>query len=70
MLLGEGGHVGAHCAVLAAASPFLKSLLLAAADHPAIISVTGTYGTPPPPPLPPSFLASPRPLLLSLAARQ
>lgn len=42
VLLAEGGHVGAHCAVLAAASPFLKSLLLHAADHPAIISVTGT----------------------------
>ena len=43
VLLAEGGHVGAHCAVLAAASPFLKTLLLHAADHPAIISVTGTY---------------------------
>ncbi|XP_069163920.1 mucin-2 isoform X2 [Procambarus clarkii] len=42
VLLAEGGHVGAHCAVLAAASPFLKSLLLHANDHPAIISVTGT----------------------------
>ncbi|XP_045106770.1 uncharacterized protein LOC123501815 isoform X3 [Portunus trituberculatus] len=42
VLLAEGGHVGAHCAVLAAASPFLKSLLLHATDHPAIISVTDT----------------------------
>ncbi|XP_063606086.1 uncharacterized protein LOC134781027 isoform X3 [Penaeus indicus] len=42
VLLAEGGHVGAHCAVLAAASPFLKTLLLHANDHPAIISVTGT----------------------------
>ncbi|XP_071550428.1 uncharacterized protein [Panulirus ornatus] len=42
VLLAEGGHVGAHCAVLAAASPFLKSILLHATDHPAIISVTGT----------------------------
>lgn len=41
VLLAEGGHVGAHCAVLAAASPFLKSLLLTTTDHPAIISVTG-----------------------------
>ncbi|XP_066963411.1 uncharacterized protein [Macrobrachium rosenbergii] len=42
VLLAEGGHVGAHCAVLAAASPFLKTILLHANDHPAIISVTGT----------------------------
>ncbi|KAK4299917.1 hypothetical protein Pmani_027846 [Petrolisthes manimaculis] len=42
VLLAEGGHVGAHCAVLAVASPFLKSLLLTTTDHPAFISVTGT----------------------------
>lgn len=42
VLLAEGGHVGAHCAVLASASPFLKTILLHANDHPAIISVTGT----------------------------
>ncbi|CAL4112916.1 unnamed protein product [Meganyctiphanes norvegica] len=42
VLLAEGGHVAAHCAVLAAASLFLKDLLLQDNDHPKIISVTGT----------------------------
>lgn len=73
VLLAEGGHVGAHCAVLAAASPFLKSLLLDATDHPAIISVTGRQGEARRAPrcfsLSFPLCLSPR-LLLRLAARQ
>ncbi|CAL4136560.1 unnamed protein product [Meganyctiphanes norvegica] len=42
VLLAEGGHVAAHCAVLAASSPFLKDLLLQDNDHTKIISITGT----------------------------